>query len=61
MLVLYRRTRQSVMVGPDIEVVVLGIEDDGSVRLGFDAPDDVVIDRREIFDSKQREEQENAS
>ena len=44
MLVLSRRPEESIAIGSNITVVVLGIKGN-QVRLGFRAPRDVVIDR----------------
>lgn len=47
MLILTRRLNESVMIGNDIEVVVLGIKG-GQVRLGFKVPKDVPVHREEV-------------
>lgn len=54
MLVLSRKKNEVVMIGGGISVVVVEIRAD-KVRLGFTAPDDVPVDRLEVFESKQRE------
>ncbi|QUH19004.1 carbon storage regulator CsrA [Alkaliphilus sp. B6464] len=48
MLVLSRRANESIMIGNDIEIKILGIEE-GKVKLGIEAPKDVEICRREIY------------
>jgi carbon storage regulator len=48
MLVLTRKNQQSIMIGDDIEVTVLSIEGT-KVRLGIQAPPNVVVHRREIY------------
>ena len=49
MLVFSRRIGETVMIGPDIEVTVLKVQ--GSiVRLGFTAPLDVPVHRREVYE-----------
>ena len=48
MLVLTRRVSETVMIGDDITVTVLGIQG-GQVRLGFNAPKDVDVHREEIY------------
>ncbi len=48
MLVLTRKARQSIMIGDDIEVMVLS-SDDTKVRLGIQAPSDVSVHRTEIY------------
>lgn len=48
MLCLSRRTDQKIMIGDDIVVMILDIKGD-RVRIGIDAPDDVIILRDEIY------------
>ena len=60
MLILTRKLDESIMLGNDIEVKVLGIED-GKVKIGIDAPRDVDIFRKEIYIEIQEENKEAAS
>lgn len=46
-LILTRRISETVIIGDDITVTVIGI-DGGQVRLAFSAPPEVRIDREEI-------------
>ncbi len=48
MLVLTRKSGESVQIGNDIVVTVL-MTDDGRVRLGFDVPAEVPIVRTELL------------
>jgi carbon storage regulator len=48
MLVLTRRSRQSIIIGDDIELTVLSVSGE-KVRLGIDAPDDVPVFRKEVY------------
>ncbi|MBS0184720.1 MAG: carbon storage regulator CsrA [Nitrospira sp.] len=48
MLVLSRRCGESVTIGPDIRVVVLGVKS-GQVRLGIEAPRAVAVHREEVY------------
>ena len=48
MLVLSRKSKESIMIGPDIEVRITKIEGD-TVRLGIIAPREVTIYRKEIL------------
>ena len=48
MLVLSRRPEQSVLLGDEITVTVLGVEGD-RVKLGIQAPREVVVLRHELF------------
>ena len=55
MLVLGRRVGKSIILGDgEIKITVLGMEDDGQVRIGIDAPDHVSIHREEIFEKLKR-------
>jgi carbon storage regulator len=48
MLVLTRRTRQSIMIGDEIELSVLSVSGE-KVRIGIDAPEHVPIFRKEVY------------
>jgi carbon storage regulator len=48
MLVLTRKTNQSIMIGDDIEVSVLAVSRD-KIRLGISAPKDVPVYRKEVY------------
>lgn len=48
MLVLTRKAKQSIMIGDDIEVMVLS-NDGTKVRLGIQAPSNISIHRTEIY------------
>jgi carbon storage regulator len=48
MLVLTRKTNQSIMIGDDIEVSVLAVSRD-KIRLGISAPKDVPVFRKEVY------------
>lgn len=50
MLVLTRKTNQSIMIGDEIEVSVLSVSGD-KVRIGIDAPRDVAVFRKEVYES----------
>jgi cytosine deaminase len=56
MLVLSRQRDQSVMIGEDVEVRVVDVRGD-KVRLGFIAPRDVTVHRKEVYDEIRRENQ----
>ena len=49
MLILTRRVGETLKIGEDIEVTVLGLRG-GQVRLGINAPRDVAVHREEILD-----------
>lgn len=48
MLVLTRRSQQSIMIGNDIVITILEVRGD-QVRIGVAAPRDVVVHREEVF------------
>ena len=54
MLVLTRKTNQSIMIRDDVEVTVLSVHGE-KVRLGIQAPSDVPVYRNEIYLEIQRE------
>ena len=56
MLVLTRKSNQSIMIGDDIEVSVLAIMGE-KVRIGIQAPRDVPVFRREVYLEIKEEEQ----
>ena len=49
MLVLSRKQNEAIKIGQDIEIVVLEVHGD-RVKLGFRAPPEVPIHRREVHD-----------
>ena len=54
MLVLTRKSNQSIMIGDDIEVSVLSIMGE-KVRIGIQAPRDIPVFRKEVYLEIQRE------
>jgi carbon storage regulator len=53
-LILTRRVGETVMIGDDVTVTVLGVKGN-QVRIGIDAPKNVAVHREEIFESIKRE------
>jgi carbon storage regulator len=54
-LVLTRKTNQSIMIGDAVEVSVLAVSRD-KIRLGITAPRDVPVFRKEVYLSIQEEQ-----
>lgn len=54
MLVLTRKSNQSIMIGDDIEVSVLSIMGE-KVRVGIQAPRDIPVFRKEVYLEIQQE------
>lgn len=54
MLILTRRVLETIVIGDEIKVVILGIKGN-QVRLGIDAPLDVSVHRQEIWNRIKRE------
>jgi carbon storage regulator len=57
MLVLSRKKNESIVINDDITIVVVEIRGD-KVRLGVEAPKEVPVHRREVFDAIRRNEQQ---
>ncbi|MCE9547587.1 MAG: carbon storage regulator CsrA [Planctomycetia bacterium] len=55
MLVLSRKKNESIVINNDITIVVVEIRGD-KVRLGVEAPKEVPVHRREVYDAIQRNE-----
>lgn len=60
MLILTRRLGETLMVGDDITVTVLGVKGN-QVRLGVNAPKHVAVHREEIYTRIQTETQEDSN
>jgi|HigsolmetaAR204D_1030405.scaffolds.fasta_scaffold00046_10 carbon storage regulator len=57
MLVLSRKTNESIMIGDNIEIVVIGVEGD-AVRIGIRAPKEIEVFRKEVYISIQQSNEE---
>ena len=55
MLILTRRAGETVMIGSDITITVLGVKGN-QVRIGINAPRDVAVHREEIYERIKNEE-----
>ena len=55
MLVLTRKKNESIVIGDDVNVVIVDIRGD-KVRLGIEAPKETPVHRREVYDAIRRQE-----
>lgn len=60
MLVLSRKPNESIQIGDDITVMIVGVQGD-TVRLGVVAPSEVPVHRQEVYEAIKREGAKNKS
>jgi len=58
MLILTRRVGETLMIGDDVTVTVLGVKGN-QVRIGVNAPREVAVHREEIYERIKAEENQN--
>lgn len=59
MLVLSRQRDESIIIGDNVVITVVDVRGD-KVRLGIDAPVEIPVHRREVYEAIQRENQRAA-
>jgi carbon storage regulator len=57
MLILTRRVRETIMVGDEVQVTVLGVKGN-QIRIGVNAPEEIAVHREEIYNRIQAEQDE---
>lgn len=60
MLILTRRVGETLMIGDEVTVTVLGVKGN-QVRIGVNAPRDVAVHREEIYERIKREQEQAAA
>ncbi|RKP47254.1 carbon storage regulator [Cohnella endophytica] len=60
MLILSRKAGQSILIGNNIEIIVTAVDGD-QVKIGINAPPEIVILRKEVLDSIEQSNREAAS
>ena len=60
MLVLSRQRDQTIMIGDDVEITIVDIRGD-KVRLGINAPPEIPVHRKEVYEAIKRENRAAAS
>ncbi len=58
MLVLSRQKDESIVIGDDVEITIVDVRGD-KVRLGINAPKEISVHRKEIYNAIQKEKQAN--
>jgi len=58
MLILTRKKDESIMIGDDIEIMVIAIHADNT-HIGITAPKDIPVHRKEVYEAIQRKKEQN--
>ena len=58
MLVLGRRESEKIIIGEDIEVMVIAVKSNGTVRIGVKAPREIRVMRDELLNREERKDEQ---
>lgn len=56
MLSLSRNFRESIIIGDDVKIIILGFDGD-NVRIGIEAPKEIEVHRKEVYDRIQLDDE----
>ena len=56
MLSLSRNFRESIIIGDDVKIIILGFDGD-HVRIGIEAPKEIEVHRKEVYDKIQLDDE----
>jgi carbon storage regulator len=56
MLILTRKVGETIMIGDEVTVTIVGINTGNQVRVGINAPKNVAVNREEVHERIQREQ-----
>jgi len=57
MLILSRRKNESIMVGEEVQIMIVGIHGD-QIRVGITAPKSIPVHRKEVYETIHRDKDE---
>lgn len=58
MLVITRRIDETLYIGDDVQIKIIGTDERGEVKIGIAAPRDIAVHRQEIYDKIKEQESE---
>ena len=56
MLVITRRIDETLYIGDDVQIKIIGTDERGEVKIGIDAPRDIAVHRQEIYEKINEQE-----
>ncbi len=58
MLVITRRINETLYIGDDVQIKIIGTDERGEVKIGIAAPRNIAVHRQEIYDKIKEQESE---